>query len=121
MWNSILAGIVFEHVGVESLRRELSRNAQLRELCGFDPLLGVKAVPSKSVYNRFLTTLLNHEPLVRKMFDSLVDELMVLAPKFGMNIAGDGKAIHSFGKPSKKSEGDRGSCKTQVLSIFGFF
>jgi len=29
--NSILAGIVYEHPSIESLRRELSRNAQLRE------------------------------------------------------------------------------------------
>ena len=34
MWNSLLAGIVFGHDSVESLRAELSRNAQLRELCG---------------------------------------------------------------------------------------
>ena len=30
VWNSILAGIVFQHESVESLRRELSRNGQLR-------------------------------------------------------------------------------------------
>lgn len=35
MWNSILAGIVFQHGSIESLRRELSRNGQLRDLCGF--------------------------------------------------------------------------------------
>ncbi len=35
VWNSVLAGVVYEHVSVESLRRELKRNAQLRELCGF--------------------------------------------------------------------------------------
>src|SRR5690625_1938188 len=29
IWNTILAGIVFEHRSIESLRRELSRNAQL--------------------------------------------------------------------------------------------
>src|SRR5690606_4587618 len=50
MWNSILAGIVFEHVSIESLRRELRRNAQFREMCGFNPLTGVHAVPSKSAY-----------------------------------------------------------------------
>src|SRR5690625_5455849 len=32
IWNTILAGIVFEHKTIESLRRELSRNAQLRHL-----------------------------------------------------------------------------------------
>ncbi|HZJ99056.1 MAG TPA: transposase, partial [Tissierellaceae bacterium] len=35
MWNSILAGVVFEHKSIESLRRELSRNGQLRFMCGF--------------------------------------------------------------------------------------
>ena len=34
MWNSVLAGIVFQHPSIESLRRELSRNGQLRYLCG---------------------------------------------------------------------------------------
>jgi len=107
IWNSILAGIVFEHASIESLRRELSRNAQLREMCGFNPLAGVKAVPSKSAYNRFLSNLLIHEPLIREMFDSLVKELMAIFPDFGINLAGDGKAINSLGKPSKKNDGDR--------------
>lgn len=106
MWNSVLAGIVFEHKSMESLRRELSRNAQLREMCGFDPLVGVKAVPSKSAYNRFLSSLLVQEPLVREMFDYLVKELMVILPDFGTNLAGDGKAIQSLGKPPKKKDGD---------------
>ncbi|PTQ55473.1 MAG: Mobile element protein [Candidatus Carbobacillus altaicus] len=35
MWNSVLAGIVFQHDSVEKLRRELARNGQLREMCGF--------------------------------------------------------------------------------------
>jgi len=102
MWNSILAGIVFEHVSIESLRRELRRNAQFREMCGFNPLAGVNAVPSKSAYSRFLSRLLNLESHVRKMFDILVAELMVMFPKFGANLAGDGKAIHSLGKSLKK-------------------
>ena len=104
MWNSILAGIVYEHVSIESLRRELSRNAQLREMCGFNPLLGAAIVPGKSAYNRFLTNLLNHESLIREMFDCLVKELALHFPDFGKNLAGDGKAIHSLGKPSKKSD-----------------
>ena len=102
MWNSILAGIVFEHVSIESLRRELRRNAQFREMCGFNPLAGVNAVPSKSAYSRFLSSLLNLESHVRKMFDTLVKELMIMFPEFGINLAGDGKAIHSLGKPPKK-------------------
>ena len=45
LWNSLLAGIVFQHESVESLRRELSRNGELRDLCGFDPLGGGQTVP----------------------------------------------------------------------------
>ena len=103
MWNSIMAGIVFEHVSIESLRRELRRNAQFREMCGFNPLAGVNAVPSKSAYSRFLSGLLNLESHVRKMFDTLVEELMIMFPKFGINLAGDGKAIHSREKLSSIS------------------
>lgn len=107
MWNSVLAGIVFEHISIESLRRELSRNAQLREMCGFDPLAGVNAVPSKSAYNRFLSSLVIHESFVRTMFDCLVKQLMTMFPDFGTNLAGDGKAIQSLGKPPKTIDGDK--------------
>lgn len=107
IWNSILAGIVYEHISIESLRRELKRNAQLREMCGFDPLMGVKSVPSKSAYHRFLTNLLKQASLISEMFDCLVDELTKHFPDFGKNLAGDGKAIHSFGKPSKKVKPDK--------------
>ena len=43
MWNAVLAGIVFQHPSMASLLRELRRNAELRELCGFDPILGADA------------------------------------------------------------------------------
>jgi hypothetical protein len=105
--NSILAGIVFEHVSIEGLRRELSRNAQLREMCGFNPLLGAKAAPGRSAYNRFLANLVKHEPLIRGMFDCLVKEVTTIFPDLGKDLAGDGKAIQSFGKPSKKRNGDK--------------
>jgi len=52
-WDSVLAGIVFQHKCIESLRRELSRNGELRQACGFDPVLGKKAVPSKDAYSSF--------------------------------------------------------------------
>jgi hypothetical protein len=34
MWNSILAGVIYQHISIESLRRELQRNGELRELPG---------------------------------------------------------------------------------------
>ena len=53
IWNSILAGIVYQHPSVESLRRELKRNAQLRQLCGFDLLKGMAAIPSPNAYTNY--------------------------------------------------------------------
>jgi len=44
MWNSLIAGVVFEHPSIASLRRELRRNAQLRQVCGFDLFKGMAAV-----------------------------------------------------------------------------
>ena len=57
IWNSILAGIVYQHASVESLRRELMRNAQLRQLCGFDLLKGLSAIPSSNAYTNFLNSI----------------------------------------------------------------
>lgn len=110
VWNSILAGIVYQHNSIESLRRELLRNAQLRELCGFDPLLGSKAIPPSYIYSRFFKTLFSHAKLIDEIFNFLVSELSKLLPDFGKIIAGDGKAINSFASKSpssKKRDGKR--------------
>lgn len=38
MWRALIAGVVFQHVSVESLLRELRRNPALLDVCGFDPM-----------------------------------------------------------------------------------
>ena len=53
MWNSVLAGIVYGHESIESLRRELLRNGDLMSLCGFESIRGKDAVPSSNAYSRF--------------------------------------------------------------------
>jgi hypothetical protein len=107
VWNSLLAGIVFQHKSIESLRRELMRNAQLRELCGFEPLKGVNAVPSKSAYNRFIVNVIKNKNLIDQIFDELVKQLQSLLPNFGKNLAFDSKAIESFGQNPGKFENDK--------------
>lgn len=103
-WNSILAGIVFEHKSIESLSRELRRNAQFRELCGFNPLLGSSAIPSSSAYSRFLISLIEHESLIDEIFHDLVRALQEILPDFGKEIAFDGKAIESLANGRKKDD-----------------
>ena len=104
MWNSILAGVVFQHESVESLRRELQRNGQLRELCGFDVLAGVRAVPTACAYSRFLGNLIRQADQVSRIFDELVDRLSEELPDFGRFQAFDGKAIDSYASGKKKDE-----------------
>ncbi len=104
VWNSILAGVVFGHPSIESLRRELKRNGQLRKMCGFDPLKGVGAVPPSWVYTRFLKGLMKHMELIEAMFDALVDKLREELPEFGRILALDGKGIDAHARPRGKDK-----------------
>ncbi|WP_258433004.1 transposase [Weizmannia coagulans] len=99
MWNSILAGIVFQHESIEKLRRELSRNGQLREMCGFEG-----QVPTSYAYTRFLKSLIRDEEMMDKMFETLVEQLLERLPDFGKRLAIDSKAISSFSKHPNKHE-----------------
>lgn len=104
VWNSILAGVVYQHPSVAALRRDLSRNGELRKLCGFDPALGEMAVPTDSAYSNFLTNLLEQEPLIRAMFHTLVENLKAHLPDLGRYLALDGKALPSFAKRPKRED-----------------
>jgi hypothetical protein len=104
MWNSILAGIVYQHPSIESLRRELLRNGQLRFMCGFRK----GKVPEAYVYSRFFKKLFEKEEMINEMFNKLVDELEELLPGFGKNLAIDGKAISSLSKRENKNKKEDG-------------
>lgn len=107
IWNSLLAGIVFQHKSIESLRRELQRNAQLREICGFNIFQGSDAVPPSWVYSRFLRKLFRHQDEIDNIFCVLVERLQKDLPSFGSTIACDSKAIASHARFfSKKEERD---------------
>jgi hypothetical protein len=102
IWNSILAGIVYQHPSIESLRRELKRNAQLRQLCGFDITKGIKAVPSSNAYTNFLKLLVRNFDLVEAMFYDLVEKMGDVLPGFGNTLAIDSKAISSRSRRESK-------------------
>jgi len=106
VWNSVLAGIVYQHGSVESLRRELLRNGELRERCGFDPRKGSGAVPASWVYTRFLKLLYKFKAEIDQMFDRLVDELKALLPDLGFSVAVDSKGVDSAGRPTKEKKRD---------------
>ena len=138
VWNSILAGVVFQHPSLESLRRELQRNGELRERCGFNPLLDADAVPPARVYTRFLRKLIRHLDHLEALFETLVEQLQEVLPDLGQHLAGDSKALPSAGKPTTKDPDGRretdadqgkkeyqgtrpdGALRTKITSWFGF-
>jgi hypothetical protein len=140
VWNSILAGIVYQHPSIESVRRELMRNGQLRQLCGFDLLKGIGAVPSANAYTNYLKQLIRHFELVESIFYGLIEKLSGLLPGFGKTLAIDSKGIASLARRENnrryidgrgEADADRGvktyQCKRRdgstwesVKSWFGF-
>jgi len=106
VWNSIMAGIVYQHESIESLKRELLRNGELRDLCGFDPFKGAEAVPCTWVYSRFLKNLFECEKEIEEIFDMLVEKIAELLPDLGEKLAVDSKAVDSHGNPTKNKEED---------------
>ena len=93
LWNSLLAGFVFGHDSIASLRRELLRNAQLREVCGFDLFKGTAAVPTECAYTRFQRRLAKHEAEFLKIHHHLLDLLKEHLPDLGAVLALDGKGV----------------------------
>ena len=108
VWNPLLAGIVYQHESVESLRRELLRNGQLRDLCGFDPVKRAEdAVPGPHNYTRFLENLLAHQREIDRMFDDLVRELERALPRPGRHLAMDSKDIRTHARPRGREASEK--------------
>ena len=107
VWNSILAGVVYEHATVESLRRELMRNPSLMQVCGFPVVFGEEAVPSAGCYSRFFRKLEGKTKELKEIFETLLDICYEKLEGFGETLAIDGKALASFAKRKGKHADDR--------------
>ena len=119
MWNTFIASYVFNHRSVNDLLRELSRNSQLRQICGLKPRFfkqedgtyKMYIVPSEAAYSRFLANLIKCKKEMDKAFEELVDYMYEHLEGFGEDLAGDGKAIESYartnGKKKSVKNGDR--------------
>ena len=97
MWNLFIAMKVFGHSSVESFRRELSRNSQLRRVCGLnDEERRKHLVPPSRVFTGFIKKLIKEKEAVLKIFEEQVSKLGMLLPEFGKFLAGDGKYLDSL-------------------------
>lgn len=118
MWNTFIASYVFNHRSVNDLLRELSRNSQLRQICGIKPryikqkdgTYKMYIVPSEASYSRFLANLLKCRKEMKEAFEGLVEYMYENLEGFGEELAGDGKAIQSYARANGKGK-DRRSDK----------
>lgn len=115
MWNSVIAGVIYRHESIESLRSELGRNGQLRVVCGFMNYKIIKddkgrkigrepQIPNSWNYSRFLSSLMEEQELIDEMFETAVSEIAELLPDFGGKLAIDGKAIQSYANKVNKND-----------------
>lgn len=144
VWNSILIMPLIECSTVEQLRRELSRNRDLRKLCGFndyDSYYGkCKLVPPSKAYSNMFKNLKEIEPILKECFVELRDYMYEKLKNFGRDTGIDGKIFESKAKSPDYTEGtdarsetdadwtiknvyskdQNGITKTRKIKYFGF-
>ena len=102
VWNSILIMPLLECSTVEQLRRELSRNRDLRKICGFDDYNHIfgknKLVPPSKSYTNMFKNLKKIEPLLKKCFYELRNFMYDNLKDFGKDVGEDGKIFESKAK-----------------------
>ena len=129
MLNLIYAMKIFGHRSVESFRRELSRNSQLRIACGLSEgkykyLRERKhLIPLARVFTGFLNKLKDCKTEIEEIFEELVKFMYENLEGFGEDCAIDGKYLDTYANKfyKNKSNDNRGeheatnSCKTYFM------
>lgn len=110
MLNLIYAMKIFGHRSIESFRRELSRNSQLRIACGLSEgkykYCGERKhlVPPARVFTGFLNKLKKHKEEINEIFEELVKFMYENLEGFGEDCAIDGKFLDTYAKPYEKEK-----------------
>ena len=111
VWNALLIMPILECSTIEQLRRELSRNRDLRKLCGFndyDYYFGKsKLVPPPKAF----TNLQKIEPLLKEAFYELREFMYDNLKDFGKEVGEDGKIFSSKARGiNKNGDSNDGRC-----------
>ena len=110
MLNLIYAMKIFGHRCVESFRRELARNSQLRVVCGLSEgkykFLNDRRhlVPPARVFTGFLNKLKKHQNEIDEIFEEQVNFMYENLEGFGEDCAVDGKFLDTYGNPFQKEK-----------------
>ena len=110
MLNLIYAMKIFGHRSVESFRRELARNSQLRIACGLSEgkykYFGERKhlIPPARVFTGFLNKLKKHQNKLDKIFEEDVKFMYENLEGFGEDCAVDGKFLDTYANPFQKEK-----------------
>ena len=110
MLNLIYAMKIFGHRSVESFRRELNRNSQLRIVCGLSEgeykyfRNRKHLVPPARVFTGFLKLLRKHKDEIEKINEELIEFMYEELEDFGKDCTIDGKYLDSYGNQFHKSK-----------------
>lgn len=132
MLNLIYAMKIFGHRSIESFRRELSRNSQLRIACGLSEgkykYCGDRKhlIPPARVFTGFLNKLKKHKKEIEEIKEKDIKFMYEYLEGFGEDCAVDGKYLdtyaNQFHKSKAKKENDKraehdatSSCKTYYM------
>ena len=129
MLNLIYAMKIFGHRSVESFRRELARNSQLRIACGLSEgkykYFGERKhlIPPARVSTGFLNKLKNHKNEINKIIENEIKFMYENLEGFGKDCAVDGKYLDTYANQfyKNKKKDNRGdheakpSCKTYYM------
>ena len=109
MLNLIYAMKIFGHRSIESFRRELSRNSQLRIACGLSEgkfkYCGERKhlVPPARVFTGFLSKLKKHKKEINEIYENLVKFMYENLEGFGEDCAVDGKFLDTYANQYKEN------------------
>lgn len=129
MLNLIYAMKIYGHRSIESFRRELSRNSQLRIACGLSEgkykYCGDRKhlVPPARVFTGFLNKLKKHKTEIEEIKEELIKFMYENLEGFGEDCAVDGKFLDTYANQYKdnrcndnRAEHDAtSSCKTYYM------
>lgn len=122
MWNSMLIMPLVECNTIARLRRELSRNRDLRIMCGFDEegahLGKHKLVPPQKAYTNLLNNLQTIEPMLKNCFNELRQFMYDNLNEFGKEVGEDGKIFSSQANAPSKRENPDGRSETDADFTF---
>lgn len=103
LWGIYVCRIALRHVTMDAMLDELRRNPALCRLLGIESEHGV---PDKWNMSRFekVLGLPKHLPLLREVFDAIIQRLGGAVGDLGEHLAGDATALHA--RPGRSSAAD---------------